>query len=225
MRVPQRLGDRGSLKWIQRLTGSESTLLSDGIRASLNLPASWRADWKSPVQEDGYAEYRDAAFLELLGLDAHIDALRSFWPSGGPQWDALGVSNDGGVVLLEAKAHVPELVSHCAAEAESSLNKIRDAFAQAKRGFGATDAADWMSPYYQYANRLAHLWLLRSRGVDARMVFLYFVGDAEMRGPDSRSEWEAELPKVYKHLGLNRKPLNVADVFIDVRNPDRLAAV
>jgi hypothetical protein len=36
------------------------------------------------------AEYRDSEFLEKIGLGR---ATEKFWPSGGPQWDALAVSN------------------------------------------------------------------------------------------------------------------------------------
>jgi hypothetical protein len=54
----------------------------------------------------------------------------------------------------------------------------------------------WTGTYYQYANRLACLWFLRSSGIDARLVFVYFTGD---RFPDAtpcpatRDEWEKLL--------------------------------
>ena len=38
---------------------------------------------------------------------------------------------------------------------------------------------DWSGTFYQYANRLAHLYLLHElNDVDAWLVFVYFVGDS-----------------------------------------------
>lgn len=47
-------------------------------------------EWLSPLRTDDYAEYRDAAFLQKLGLAQHAAALKEFWPTRGPQWDGLG---------------------------------------------------------------------------------------------------------------------------------------
>jgi hypothetical protein len=46
--------------------------------------------WMSPKAGDGYAEYRDQAFLDLLGIKPTKTKLKDFWPNRGPQWDALG---------------------------------------------------------------------------------------------------------------------------------------
>jgi hypothetical protein len=120
------------------------------------------------------------------------------------------------VLLVEAKAHIGEMKSTCQAEAPSSLERIRQSLAGARSGLGVTSDADWSSPYYQYANRLAHLWFLRKHGVQARLAFVYFVGDVEMRGPKTRAEWRVAIDAAHGFLGLNRTPLNVAEVFIDV---------
>ena len=62
--------------------------------------------WRSPLRSDDFAEYRDADFLKVVGLEEWSGALAEFWPQRGPQWDALGVSNQGDVLLVEAKAHL-----------------------------------------------------------------------------------------------------------------------
>lgn len=43
-----------------------------------------------------------------------------------------------------------------------------------KTHYGANADADWAANYYQYANRLVHLQLLRERGIDAHLFFIYF---------------------------------------------------
>lgn len=48
--------------------------------------------WLSPLQDDDYAEYRDAEFLHRLGLDELVPSLKQFWPRSGPEWDALSKS-------------------------------------------------------------------------------------------------------------------------------------
>ena len=49
------------------------------------------------------------------------------------------------------------------------------------------------------------------------LVFLYLVGDADVGGPTSRAEWQAEIHTVHAGLGLPALPAFVMDVFIDVR--------
>jgi hypothetical protein len=73
--------------------------------------------------------------------------------------------------------------------------------------------------YYQYANRLAHLYFLREiNGLDARLIFLYFLSDPDTRGPRSRAEWKPAIAEAHLALGLSdRLPSCVNELFIDVR--------
>jgi hypothetical protein len=215
-RNPQPIGDRGSLKWIQSLVGNPR-LLSDAVRAAARLDADWRVEWVSPLEEDDWAEYRDAGFLLRVGLAEFVADLRDFWPKGGPQWDGLGRSSDNGVVLLEAKAHLSELSSSCGAGGDS-LAKIDAALESTKAAFGVAAVHDWLNGFYQYANRLAHLRFLRDRGVPTLMAFLYFCGDSERGGPSSAEAWKEELLKVYAHLGISgsKPPEGVVNVFVPV---------
>jgi hypothetical protein len=54
--------------------------------------------------------------------------------------------------------------------------------------------------------------------IDAHLVFLYFVGDANMNGPSSKAEWAAAIQVLHEALGIRgRVPsTHVHDVFIDV---------
>jgi len=108
-RFPQPEATKGSQKWIQKLINDKPEIISSEIIRSLKLSVDEKTDWVSPKREDNYAEYRDEAFLEKLGIEGTAN-LANFWPSGGPQWDALGRSlSSKRVFLVEAKAHIPEL--------------------------------------------------------------------------------------------------------------------
>jgi hypothetical protein len=91
-----------------------------------------------------------------------------FWPQTGnvPNWDAVGhleSNSDNECLLVEAKAHVEELHSSCGASKKGGLDTIRTALEGTITASGsAAEIDDWLSPYYQYANRLAHLHFLYS---------------------------------------------------------------
>lgn len=215
MRVIQPEGTKGSLKWIQRAVANPA-IIDHELRTTVGLPADSTIDWKSPVADDDLAEYRDAAFLKTLGLDHLAADLGAFWPRRGPQWDALGRASTGEVLLVEAKSHASEMRSICKAS-PASRETIVAAFDLAKRGFGADPGADWTSPYYQYANRLAHLFFLRRAGVPAHLVFVYFLNDGDMAGPGTRAAWTPVIREAYAALGLpNGLPEGAHEVFIDV---------
>ncbi len=175
-------------------------------------------EWLSPRRDDDWAEYRDAAFLYRISHPELIDALRDFWPRGGPQWDGLARDASGAIYLFEAKAHVGEMVSTCQASPKSRA-QIETALSDTKVAFGAASGADWLTGYYQYANRLAHQFFLRRAGVHAWLVFLYFTNDAEMQGPTSEAAWHVHLEEVHRQLGLpsNTRIPGVLNVFVDSR--------
>jgi hypothetical protein len=201
MRVPQPRGTKGSLKWIQGVAEDSSHPVNQGIRENWGLADKVKIDWKSPLAEDDFAEYRDSTFLRVLGLDELAGELSEFWPTHGPQWDALARIGDKRVLLVEAKAHVAEMNSTCAAGTKSRL-RIEDAMDRAKSFYGATAGSNWLSGYYQYANRLAHVQFLRDHGVDAHLMGVYFLGDSEMRGPAEISTWVKAIDDCHDSLGL-----------------------
>ena len=90
---------------------------------------------------------------------------------------------------------------------------------EAKLAFGAPLSAEWSRTYYQYANRLSHLYLLRGcNRIDAFLVFLYFTGAADVRGPSSQAEWTESIRAVHRALELGSGPLTpfVIELFLDV---------
>jgi len=133
-----------------------------------------------------------------------------FWPQTGnvQNWDAVGVVRVGGAsewLLVEAKAHLDEVRSSCRAAEKGGLLMIRAALEETKAAVGADESRDWLSPYYQYANRLAALYFLTKHDVPARVLFVYFVGDIHQNHvcPRTSDEWERPLREMYDHLGLH----------------------
>jgi len=202
-RIAQPSGGRGSLKWIQHFVNNAPHVLDREILRHVSGARS--IIWKSPLVTDDYAEYRDDDFLKVLGLDPLQTELASFWPRRGPQWDALALSDQGDVILVEAKAHIAELHSPPSQAGEASLEKIRFALAEAATEFGAPAGALWHGEFYQLANRLAHLHFLRKHGVPAWLALVNFTGDADMRGPESQTEWEAAYLVASAALGISQE--------------------
>jgi hypothetical protein len=217
-RRPMERGIKGSLRWIQDLVNEHPVTLSRAIERG---PITWR----SPLAADGYSEYWDDEFLDVLGIRGLKRSLASFWPRSGPRWDALGVTSAGTPVLVEAKAHETEMLTATAAS-PGSLLMIERAFAEVAAGWRVTITPAWTGTYYQYANRLAHAFFLNE--LNARPSVLTFVnicGDPDMGGPAGREGWEAELDKVHRALGiLGKLPPYVVDVFIDVSSGRPVAA-
>ena len=202
MRIVQPAGTRGSLQFIQRLVSQHPTLLTQPLRDAHAISSEHAVEWRSPLASDEWAEYRDAAFLERVGLSHLAPALAAFWPANGPQWDALAVAGDA-VLLVEAKAHVAEMASTCGATSETSRNLIRQSLDATRQALGATGGGDWMQGFYQLANRLAHLWFLRSHGVNAHLVLLSFTGETGMPGASTPAAFEAAYSAAMQHLGLH----------------------
>lgn len=179
-------------------------------------------EWLSPLECDGFAEYRDSAFLKRLGACLDKRKLKNFWPRSGPRWDGLARTSGGSLLLLEAKANVPEFDTDPTGATGTSLEKIKESLAKTKEFLKVKSDTDWSQCFYQYTNRLAHLYLLRElNGLPAYLVFVYFVGDGTVGGrpPVSREGWEAAIALVTKHLGIPSTKWvseSVKDVFIEV---------
>jgi len=193
MRVVQPQGHRGSLKWLQLAGNRRPDLLEN--------PAIGPVRWLSPIEGDSYAEYRDGAFLELVGLGRLKNELAEFWPSRGPQWDALGMAGSK-VVLVEAKAHIAEMLSPPCGAGEASRDRIAATLDGVRSALGVRRGADWTVTFYQLANRIAHLHFLRRAGVEAQLLLVGFVGDRDMGGPASAAEWLAAYQVASYAMGL-----------------------
>ena len=170
---------RGSLRWIRAAVNDHPDTLNGEISAACRLGPS-EIEWVSPLVEDDYAEYGDQDFLDRVGITLPIRALAQ---SGRmrPQWDALGRTARAGTAV-EAKANIPEAVSPGTQASEESRRLIEQSLTETKKFLGVDPSIPWSGRLYQYANRLAHLYLLRElNSVPAFLVFVYFLGDRDER--------------------------------------------
>ncbi len=212
-RFPQPAGSKGSLRWIQKLVNEHASVLDGAIGLG-------PIDWRSPRVNDDFAEYRDEPFLAKLDITLPKVPLPKFWPARGPQWDALGRAQSGEVILVEAKAHVAEMMSSASKAASvDSLAKIRKALTETASALKAQPGLNWAARFYQYTNRLAQAHLLQTLNrVPTRLVFVYFVGDPNLDGPTGKREWVAAIDILQEALGIRgRVPGYVVDVFVDIR--------
>lgn len=220
-RYPQGVGDKGSKKWIQELVNHHGGILDAQIREAGLLAIEESISWVSPQESDQYAEYRDEGFLEALGLQGHTEALRQFWPRRGPQWDALGVERTKPrYFIVEAKANVPEITSNCQAEDPDSIRLIEASLTRTQRFLGIEALRSWADGFYQYANRIAHLYFLREIvRIDAVLVMTYFEND-NTHLPTSHEEWLGALTLQKKLMGLGRHKLQkyICEVFVDTKS-------
>lgn len=220
-RHPQQPGTKGSQRHLQQLVNDPADPLGHVLSQELALTPDESIKWLSPLAGDDFAEYRDEAFIARLGLHSgRMDfPLAAFWPNRGPQWDALARTSGRRVLLVEAKSHRSEIVSRCAARNSQSLARIQRALTQTQAFCRADPAANWSLSHYQLANRLAHLyWLRQLNGIDAHLIFVYFVNDQPMHGPASIAAWQTDIDMAYRRLGLSGEPMPgfVHNVFIDV---------
>jgi len=201
------LAFKGSQLQTQLYVNARVSALGSSIRSSgLVLPQGAELDWRSPLKQEAYAEYRDAEFLRALGLAPQAPALKAFWPARGPRWDALAIVADParpnwrGVLLAEGKSYPGEMRSSTRAEG-TSRQMIAKALAKTQSALGVTPNPEaWLDGFYQLANRLAHLVWLRERGVEAWLVHLLFVDDPHR--PTSEEEWATAMAATHAELGV-----------------------
>jgi len=206
-RYAEGIAERGSQKWLQYLINSKPELINEDIAASVAGINLKDIVWLSPLRDDDYAEYRDRAFLRRLKLDLEKVTLPEFWPRGGPVWDGLARAGSN-ILLVEAKAHIPELNTSPIKASQKSREQIFKSLQETKEYLGSRTHVDWSSCFYQYTNRIAHLHLLRTLNkVEAWLVNIYFVDDKDINGPQSPEEWQGAIRLMKSHLGLGRHAL------------------
>lgn len=215
---------RGSQKWIQWVINRNPEILNRSITSHVG---PIEIEWVSPLEKEDYVEYSDNKFLEKLNLTLSKRELRDFWPMpGGPKWDALGKTPSGTVFLVEAKSHIGEInvygtrASGTSPTSEKNRQLIKRSLDKTKSHLNARKEIDWSSYYYQYANRLAHLYLLKElNSIDAYLIMVYFLNDQEQGGPTIINEWKGAIQLLKNFLGINNTKLDpyIIEAFIDIQ--------
>jgi len=169
--------------------------------------------------------------------------LRKWWlvHEGGntPNWDiAMGCEVEGrpGLILVEAKANVPELA--VAGKPVDSTGSARSVENHRRIGLAIDEAcvelqrisastAISRDSHYQLSNRVAFAWKLASLGIPTILVYLGFLGDEGIRdagAPFSDSaHWEAAFAQyahsmVPKDLFERRIDCGAAPAWLQVRS-------
>lgn len=168
------------------------------------------------------SEPKDLSFISFSSSQA--EAWKSFWPSpGNRSWDAVAKAG-GDWLLFEAKANASELRSPGTGATSRSLATILAAFEETKNHIGVDSKLRWHEQFYQYANRLAALYFMNVVAqIPARLIFIYFTGDAFPDGracPSCKEEWEPLIAECHRALGLPENHClsqRVHEVFVPVR--------
>jgi hypothetical protein len=150
-----------------------------------------------------------------------------------PNWDiALGCEIEGrsGLILVEAKANVPELgeggkiLSPKASEnSRANHDQIGKAIEEARNGFADLGHQTTISrdTHYQLSNRLAFTWKLAKLGIPVVLVYLGFTGDTGIIDAGDyfvdAAHWEKTFRAYADGVGAmglfdSQQPLNVNDV-------------
>jgi len=208
----------GSQYWLRLAVNYAPGIIYREIIKAVDDAKDQQIEWLSPLPPD-FTEYRDQAFLDKLRLTLPRMQLENFWPKGGPVWDALARTAKGHVFLCEAKAHIPEVNSPKSGASSKSLRRIAASLNETRAFLNADPIVDWTRTFFQYTNRIAHLYFLREiNGIDAYLINVYFLNDTTMHGPTSVSEWKGALTLLKTHLGVTRTKLSpfMKDIFIDI---------
>jgi hypothetical protein len=211
---------KGSQYWIRRAVNEHHEEFGRQIANCVGNSVLCPIKWVSPLGPT-YRELRDREALSQLNIRTLPQrSLENFWPRRGPVWDALGRTNDGSLLLVEAKAHIGELASPRSKAGAKSAEQIAATMSEVRGFLAPRSNSNWSNVFYQYANRLAALYLLRHlNGLKAHLVFVYFLNADEMKGPGTKNEWEAALRMLYAALELprrNKLTSFIHNCFVDV---------
>ena len=204
---------RGSRKhildWVEQSTFPEEF-------TALLAPTGAVVDRKNYWMPIGYSDPKEAR-LEQFGPNylpelIDWDTLSEWWlvnkkNANTPNWDLLStcsIEGKQGLVLVEAKANVPELKiegkpldSNASTRSRQNHNRIGEAIEEARTALNTMFPGVKISrdTHYQLSNRIAFSWKLASMGVPVVLVYLGFIGDlgiADVGKPfDNATHWEA----------------------------------
>ena len=101
-----------------------------------------------------------------------------------------------------------------------SIKKIKNSLDEVKKYLSVRDSTDWTGTFYQYVNRIAHLYYLREKNqIKAHLLFIYFINDVTVHGPKTKDEWLGAIQTMECFLGLDKKHKlrkYIHDIFIDI---------
>jgi len=109
-------------------------------------------------------------------------------------------------LLVEAKAHVAEAISSPSRASVKSLKTIQSSLDAVKTYLKVNPEIPWHLSFYQYTNRIAHLYYLRVLNkIPAHLLFINYINDKDMNGPRNKETWDACYQILEAALGLKPK--------------------
>lgn len=215
----------GSEWQLLRMLGHHRNYFFKELRRQLNLPQDAEIHWLDYGFDEsnisGDKKYKKREFFEAIPEIFTPEIISSFNEDKfgdklNQNWDGI-FWVDKTVYLVEAKAHINEIISDCQSDNQKSLSIIEEYFQKTKECFDVSSDNDWKKTYYQMANRIAFLKLLQSHKIEARLVNIYFVDGYEkkVKDPDSekfytiqnkntsKDKWDKALADEEKYLGIS----------------------
>ena len=201
-------------------------------------------EWYSPI-EPSYNEFQNGnfwtgilpgsskqSFWAELQNSENRKGHKSFWPTRGAHWDALGILNADGertLIIVEAKGQCKEHKrTQSAAKAKSSVDIINKSLSYSAQFLKSTRPEEWNkdSSFYQFENRLAYLiYLSEVCKIQVCLVYVYFLNDPHAKKihavVSSENEWKEIISEELSCVGLDndesRKILEgkMIDVFLE----------
>ena len=188
--------------------------LGYGSKYQLLRMLGWhRDDFNNKVKNalglDGDIHWLDFGYdgpcdRELLNLE-FIPELDGKWKGywmcgrGGINWDAVGIAADGTYILVEAKAHLPEM-KNSAGGGKRALEHNTEMIAKfiEKHHINSTAEA-WCKDFYQLANRLVITDFLEEKKYKVKLLYVLFENGFEYNRDKSDSasekEWNDEMER------------------------------
>jgi len=217
----------GSEFHLLRWTGRHRNKFDNRIKQLLNIDNVTWLDFdfsNSKIEPDN--ELEGLSFLEKeKGYQAVISQWKEEWPQRGKSmnWDLVGYTVKDNVktwILIEAKAHIGELKKGSSAT-DDSLIKIGKALTKTAFNVGTTilEKSPWTKKYYQLANRIYVLDLLKRSEINAKLVNIYFTGDKIFKNrisPKDKKHWKVEIDKMKKYLNIEKiNSVDILDLFLE----------
>lgn len=220
--------EKGSKYWMQEVVNRPE--LCKTLNEMIGDPD---IEWISPLAGPGktYDEYtlnqRSLPKLRELGFPGDPQFF-SFWPRRQPQWDGIALSGDHHTLyLVEAKAHISELNSKLSASSGESIRTIENTLRVVHDTYYANgDFSNWISKYYQLANRLSFLSILNEKAPygsikGVKLILLNFLNDHTYMS-EPAPIWEQHYREVWlEMIGKQTAPDNVLVIDYDVDSLSR----
>lgn len=138
---------------------------------------------------------------------------KNYWSCGdfGLNWDAVGITNDGTYILVEAKANIKELESNASGN-KKSINKNNQVFLNLIKKYKIERTPeDWNQQCYQLANRIVAVDFLKSKGIKVKLVYILFENGYEFNSSINKSvsskEWQKQIDKEFNLAGIKNTRL------------------